>query len=329
VRYFDCDVEEEMKFWMLIAILLPIWGGIVYKRLDNVGAFRGLSRNSLLNTYKSCHYVNIRGVEDLAVHRKTMTVFLSVQNRKMLFHNGSDPDTGIYIMKHFGHKDSAANKAKLNGFPKNQTWNPHGISFLETKRGEALLFVIDHRPEGEYIHLFEHRNGQLYYRGNFTDPLFVSLSDIVAVSNTSFYVTNDHAVKPPTGFMEDILDTCSSNVVFFNSTARNATVVADGLCFANGITANGGTLFLHSELIDQSSIYVTETRLGTLDIFQRDKKSGTLTLDKKIQLDLAVDHVEFYNNQLVIGAQRSLLDTAVHMLLDLPCGSFCGYSLFE
>jgi hypothetical protein len=51
-------------------------------------------------------------------------------------------------------------RLELVGYPTNEIFHPHGISFFETESGEQLLFVVDHRKT-EFVDIFEYKDNQL------------------------------------------------------------------------------------------------------------------------------------------------------------------------
>jgi len=257
------------KSLLFIVLLIPFIGFLINKRMDRGGGYRQSWRPYLYPWYQKCWQVDLHGVEDIAVHTKGGVAFLSaLDKRKFIMDEIEDPNAGIYLMS-MTSDDVPIKKLPLVGFPGTQL-HPYGIYLFETKRAEILIFVVDHQSNGDVIQVFEFRKEQLYFKYNVTSPLFASLRDVVAVSNNSFYVTNDHFFQSKKlQIIEDIIGTCNSDVIFYNG--KEASVAASGLCKASGINVNP----------DSTILYVTETSSGFLDIFHRDKKSGVLTEAKK------------------------------------------------
>jgi len=205
--------------------------------------------------------------------------------------------------------DTLVKKLDIIGLPDGVKLYPHGISFFMTKRNEELLFVVDHQRDGEYVQIFEYKKEKLFWRYNVTDPLFTSLNDVVAFSNTSFYVTNDHHFPKPYQILEDIVGWCGGSVLYYDGKNVNAALV--GLCVPNGINSSP----------DLGTIYLAESQAGTLTIFQRDRKTLSLTPLKKLELEIGIDNIDVNKNVLTVGGHRSSLELYAHVISQSPCPS--------
>jgi len=225
-----------------------------------------------------------------------------------------DPKAGIYVYN-VSAGITSLHKLETVGFPKNEPLNPHGISFWENLEGQKFLFVVNHRGYAgkDYVDIFEYKEDKLFYTNGYTNPLFLSLNDLVAVGPNSFYTTNDHMTVryAPYNFLEEFFQIYGTTVVYFHE--NEARIVASNLCFANGINVSP----------DGKKIYVTEANAMNLRIFDRDLSTGDLTLAKNstIYMNTGVDNIDVDGNELVIGAHPNLIKFLLNVMAGYPSPS--------
>jgi len=120
-----------------------------------------------------------RGNEDIAVHHKSGTAFVSWVFLREVFSDRTKQadNAGIYLVD-LNAKDLVLLKAELVNF--NAVLHPHGIAVLEENE-KVYLFVVNHR-EAEYVEIFEFKDKKLYHVSSVTSPDFVSLNDVYPVS---------------------------------------------------------------------------------------------------------------------------------------------------
>jgi arylesterase/paraoxonase len=153
-----------------------------------------------------------------------------------------------------------------------------------------LLFVINHtvpgQPrEGHSIELFAIAEGQLRHLESIANLLFRSPNDIAAVGPRQFYVTNDRGYLDGIALqLERIFGWANSDVVYFDG--QVASVVLDGLTFANGIQFAPRT----------ERIFITETRANTLHIYRRSRDDGALTFANRTQVGRGPDNIDIDEN---------------------------------
>ena len=118
-------------------------------------------------------------------------------------------------------------------------FNPHGLSYWQDPNSGTLqLFVVNHLQDGNAIEMFEYHPTEynLKHIRSIRHPLISSPNDIVAISETSFYFTNDHYFQRHLlKMLEDYLQIPMSSVGFYNGETKEAKYVASSLKFPNGI----------------------------------------------------------------------------------------------
>ena len=125
---------------------------------------------------------------------------------------------------------------------------------------------------------------------------------MVAVGRDSFYASNDHRYTG--GFLktlEDYLKLPIANIVYYDG--RSFHEAAAGIGYPNGITVSP----------DGRNLYVAGTTQMTLKVFDRDLKSGGLTLKESIGFNTGLDNIEIGpEGALWIGAHPQLLKFVAH-----------------
>ena len=160
-------------------------------------------------------------------------------------------------------------------------FRPHGLSLYRCGDGTRLLFVINHRTEGDYVEVFEVQDTVLVHRESISGDLLYSANDIVAVGERQFYVTRDHRYRA--GWVrqvEEYMRLSASSVIYFDG--DDFALVAEGLAYANGINVGQ----------DGERLYVAATLTGSVHVYDRDPDSGTLAPREEIALGTGVDNIE-------------------------------------
>ena len=168
--------------------------------------------------------------------------------------------------------------------PEGLSFNPHGISLVRSGTGRTLLYVINHRSDREdqsrhSILVYEVLPNHLVFTEELTSPLLVSPNDLCALPDGSIYVSNDSSGKG--GMMELILSLKRSTVVHYDGSGK-WTVAAEKLAMANGIQAEGKTLYL--AVTRENAVYTCpindDGTLGPRSLLARVKGADNITLDK-------------------------------------------------
>lgn len=220
------------------------------------------------------------GPEDLQIDAKDRLVFVSATNRRV-FPAHPDKQDGLYTMS-LDHPE--AGLTKLAGTPRD--FHPHGLSLYRGGDGKLTLMVINHEAGGDQaVEIFDvtvaDGAAKLVSTGHIEGGLLLSPNDLVAVSPTQFYVTNDHGSTTSLGQkLENLLLLPRANVLYFDGNYFQQ--VAKNLIFANGIAVSR----------DGSHIYVAELMGRTLFSYKRNPFSGTLAEDGSLAIPAAPDNID-------------------------------------
>lgn len=178
-----------------------------------------------------------------------------------------------------------------------EPFHPHGLGLWTAPDGGLSLFVVNHRPDGHFVEIFDFNGRKLVHRRSVRGPLMHSPNDVIPVGPNEFYVTNDHGSTSGLGrVMEDYLQLARSNVLYFDGNSFREA--AGGLKYANGVNISP----------DGSTVYVAETLGRRIRVYDRDRAGGGLTLSRTVDLDTGVDNIEVDpSGALWIGAHPKLL----------------------
>lgn len=210
---------------------------------------------------------------------------------------------------------------------------PHGISLWEDAEGIQIQ-LVHHRSAEDTVEIFRfHPPEVLLHVKTIRSPLFVDLNDVVATSNSSFYVTNMASLRP--GILQTIsflLQVPTASVVYYDE--DDAKLVVRNCNILNGITRSSDGKFLFvSYMFDEA-----------VAVFQREQ-DGSLTRSETISLSAVPDNL-FYDTDngdllvscgIPIGFLRMITDydhrAPSHLLRIRPLGGprdpFRSYDVVE
>lgn len=240
------------------------------------------------------------GAEDITIDHAHQFAYISADDRRATAAN-KPVSGGIYGL------DLSTPEAYPVLLTSNfsEDFHPHGIYLYQNDSGDDSLFVINHRHTGEQqIEIFDITDvSTLTHRQSITYPELISPNDIVAISPTQFYATNDHGY-PPGHLMqtvEEYLVLPTSSVSYFDG--KQGQMVATGLKFSNGIAITN----------DLKTLYVAEILNRKISIYDRDTNSGALSRRGEILVNTGADNLEWDEaGNLWLGAHPRLLDFAAH-----------------
>lgn len=240
----------------------------------------------------------IVGAEDLTIHPRIGVAYLSSCDRRAVFAGG--PANGAI----YAYDLKVPSAQPVNFTPdEGADFCPHGISLYVAPDGVSTLFVIKHAGGKNTIEIYDVEETRLVPRATLADPLLVAPNDLLAVSLTQVYVTNDHHY--PAGVMRTIEDYARrpwANVVMWDG--HGFQEAAAGIRLANGI--NGSP--------DGKRVYVSSTIGQALRVYDRDAASGRLTFRDEIALGTAADNIEVdADGTLWVGAHPQLLTLVRYM----------------
>jgi arylesterase/paraoxonase len=282
------------RLLIALAVLVAIVGAWFLWLMNAAGQFRTVTPHF----DGTCTAVPIVGAEDLTIHPRTGIAYVSSCDRWALF-AGKPPKGAIYA-----YDLNAPSPHPVNLTPDaDPTFSPHGVSLYVAPDGASTLFVINHQQHRHTIEVYDVDGTRLTHRTTLADPLLVSPNDLVAVSPTQVYVTNDHRYPPGTmRTIEEYLRRPWANVVMWDG--HGFREAASGIQLANGINQSP----------DGKTVYVVATIGQTVRLYDRDPTSGNLTFRSEIPLDSGGDNVEVdADGTLWIGAHPQLLTLVRYM----------------
>jgi arylesterase/paraoxonase len=184
----------------------------------------------------------------------------------------------------------------------NHDFHPHGISLYLDASGQASLFVVNHRRNGDFVEIFDYRDSALVHRESITGDLMTSANDVVAVGPRRFYATNDHGNVSALGrTAEEYLQLARSYVLYYDGQIFKK--VAENISYANGINMSH----------DGKTLYVAACVGLKINVYDRDMASGALAFKKHIPLGTGVDNIEIDDaGNLWVAAHPQLLTFTRH-----------------
>jgi arylesterase/paraoxonase len=219
----------------------------------------------------------VTGAEDMQVDNRLGALFVSATDRR---HPGSKAD-GIYVLSLLLPE---ARFIKLSGTPKD--FHPHGISLFRSATGALSLMAVNNvTPDHHAIDIFQVNaaGGQISLNevGAIEGDKLIHPNDVVAVSESQFYVTNDHGSQTALGMtLENYLNLPRADVLYYDGVTFKEA--ATGLVFANGINVSR----------DGRHVYVAETTMRRVQTFSRDMFSGRLTNEGAFDLPSGPDNID-------------------------------------
>lgn len=183
---------------------------------------------------------------------------------------------------------------KRVGEPEDFIFQPHGIDFICDADKNCYLYAVTHLKKEKKRNIKETKHfvvkylveaNRLVYQATYESPLFTSPNAVAALSDGSFYITND--AKKHLSITESMLKQKKCTVVFYDAKYDDYIIAAKELAFANGISIVG------------DKVYVATTRQGKLFRYQRDS-GGRLSNREKIVSIMGQDNLRWYGDQLIL-----------------------------
>jgi arylesterase/paraoxonase len=276
----------------LVATLFAAW---VVWLLNAAGEFRAMAPHF----DGTCTQVDgLVGTEDLTIHPRTGVAYLSSCDFRSVL-AGRAAKCSLYA-----YDLNAPSPRPVDLVPDaDPAFRPHGISLHVAEDGATTLFVINHAGGRNTIEIYDAEPARLTHRATLADPALRSPNDLVAVTPTQVYVTNDHYY--PAGTMrsvEEYLRRPWANVVMWDG--HGCREAAGGIQLANGINVSH----------DGRTVYVASVIGQSVRVYDRDPAMGALTLRGEIPLGSGPDNIEVdADGTLWIGAHPKLLTVVRYM----------------
>jgi arylesterase/paraoxonase len=283
---------KYLKIAIVVIVLAIIWR--VVDTIRHAGEFKTLKPHFSGRCQKISGAV---GAEDITIHPQSGVAFISSNDRRALL-AGERTQGAIYAYDLKSETPALKNLTQDFAEP----FHPHGISLYLGENSEASLFVVNHRPDGEFIEIFDYQDSILVHRESIRGELMTSPNDVVAVGARSFYVTNDHGNVSALGrTAEEYLLLARSYVLYYDG--QSFKKVAEDILYANGINVSH----------DGKTVYVAACTGLKIHVYDRDAASGALKLKKEIPLGTGVDNIELdAEGNLWAAAHPQLLTFTKH-----------------
>lgn len=267
----------------------------VFKTLYIGGVFKSIVNYNAGKT--DFIYTNMAGTEDIVYDSIHQFLYISSSNRWASMLKHQKPLDGIYALD---INDS------LNANPKKMLttyrgeFHPHGISVIQ-QDGSTFVFAVNHNNKGSFIEKFSLQNGTLMHLKTYANDLMFSPNDVAAITDSTFYVTNDHGNQA--GFkqtLENYLQLPKSYVLYFDG--KTYKKVINKLKYANGISFSK----------DNNAVYVATSTGQNVYIYKR-ALDGSLNLSHYINTHTGVDNVTIDNQgDLWLAGHPKLLQFTSH-----------------
>jgi arylesterase / paraoxonase len=264
---------------------------------------------------------NLPGAEDMIADHHNKLIYVSIDDRRALL-NGEKKRGEIHVISTHSskHKPRSLPLVDHNLRPIKHRFHPHGIDLIEVD-GEVWLWVVNHhfgllstqKPSADYpyshsIDIFKVDHPQnpkhLILQQQLLSPLLTSPNDLVVLSPTEAYITNDHASRGPVGKMFETLTKRSwSGVVHYHQ--EQWKIAYQGIAFANGIEISK----------DHQNILVASANGDGLYNFHK-MKTGHLRLDQHIAMKNSLDNLSWNqsHDQVWITSHPRTLRFLLHAL---------------
>ncbi|GAB2630962.1 arylesterase [Emticicia sediminis] len=279
-----------MKLWQKISLgIIAVIIVFVGKTLYNAGVFTSIKPHFNGSVTEIDGFI---GAEDITIDKAKGIALISSNNFSDASQNGA-----IFLLN---INEKAPKPVKLTG-KITFDFHPHGISLYRSLDGEKRLFVVNHRKNADYVEVFQFTDSTLVHLESIKSSLFVSPNDIVAVSENTFYLTNDHNEEISSWrSKKDLLQIPMGNVCYYDG--KRARIEAEGFLYANGINVS----------LDGKKLFIAATSGRKIRVFDRDLVTGKLTESDEITINGA-DNIELdeYGN-LWVGCHPKLLSYLAH-----------------
>jgi len=239
--------------------------------------------------------IQLPGAEDMLVSRVDSFLLISSTNRKV-YPPTEEEKGGLYLID-LKRDDFTPIHLSAN-FTK--PFAPHGISMVKTDSTYTVM-AINHTIKGHSIEVFELYQQTLTHIKTVQHSSMIQPNDLVLLSPTEFYFTNDH------GYTEGIMRLIEeyggfsfSNVVHYKNDTY--TEVATDIAYANGINYDPARKLL----------FVASPRKFLVKAYSRNE-DGSLDFIEDISCGAGPDNLELDEDGAIwSGAHPNLLRFAAY-----------------
>ena len=287
------DMRNRYSVFGVLAFILIMASWFFWHTLSWTGQLTSL-RSHFDGTCESID--GIVGAEDIVIDHGARLAYVSSHDRRDRTSLGA-----IWVLPLDAPR--SARKLALQGYDAKR-FSPHGIDLWVGKDGTRRLFVVEHGDWSQSrIVVFRIEDGALVFDHAVTDPLIRRPNDVAAVGENAFYVTND--LGAPYGskaeFLEVLLRKKGGDLVYFDG--HKARIAFAPIGYANGVQASN----------DNKTLYVGASGDQSVRFFDRDPKTGALSLIDEIVLHTGVDNIDVDPQGILwVAAHPKLLTFSKH-----------------
>ena len=299
---------------VFVGLLLTLISLILYLG----GEFSSLKQGQNSSETQNFIFIpNVPGPEDMAIDFKHEFLYISSDPRRSVLKGG--PELGeIYVIN---LQDLIPTPLPLTLLDEEkhlitQFFHPHGFDFL-IHEGKGYLSIVNHHLgtlgalhgsqtiEKEIKHsidVFEINSlsdpTTLTRVSQFTSPLLSSPNDVVALSPSEFYVTNDHGSTSKVGRLFETLTQRSWGSLLYGKQGHWKTAY-EGIAFANGveISADHKTVFVASANGDGLLVLEHSDPNKNVPQSQSQQEHGQLKQKERIKIQGALDNLSWNQEQ--------------------------------
>ncbi|KAI9295101.1 calcium-dependent phosphotriesterase [Neoconidiobolus thromboides FSU 785] len=248
---------------------------------------RIIYRESLFKGYNQSEFDNcdrvkeIKGCADITVHGASGFAFVGCPEDYYYYKNFIsflyNPRDKIVLGKRsfiyaYDLKNKEAKKLQLKSFPENVDFFTHGSDVITDPKDKNKIhfLTVNHREGGkDTVEHFVHKIGtdSITWIESFEDDKLKLVSNIAAVTPTSFYYTQDLShVNGLMNYMES-LGLIEGGKIMFKDEANNYSEIQNGFKLTNGIALSP----------NKKNLYLAESFRGKIHIFDRNPKTNKLS----------------------------------------------------
>ena len=241
--------------------------------------------------------IQLPGAEDMLISRVDSFLLISSTNRKV-YPPTEEEKGGLYLIDLKSKSGDYTPIHLSKNFDK--PFAPHGISMVKTDSTYTVM-AINHTLKGHSIEVFELYQQTLTHIKTLQHSSMIQPNDLVLLSPTEFYFTNDHGYTE--GFLkfaEEYMGLAFSNVVHYKNDTY--TEVATHIAYANGINYNA----------QRKQLYVASPRKFLVKAYSRNE-DGSLDFIEDIDCGTGPDNLELDEDGAIwSGAHPNLLRFAAY-----------------
>lgn len=175
--------------------------------------------------------------------------------------------------------------------PQGMVFRPHGFDLVKSKTGDLLLYCVSHNEDKNEHSIIVYKvfADRLEFQQKLDSPLLVSPNDVTASCDGQVFVTNDAGKRG--SVMEQLFKLRRSNVVHYNPDSKTWNIIANKVCYANGIAINN---------CPADFVVFSTVRSNKLYLLKPSKLEAGKYTKKTIAKLKGLDNITFLNNEEIL-----------------------------